>query len=78
MFHGEHRANLRDLIRTYFRLGGLQLQITVVDQETLRDAVTHPERHGDLIVRVGGYSEYWRNLSDELRRSILQRTEHAL
>ncbi len=78
MFHGENRTTLRDLVRTYFRLGGLQLQITVVDQETLHDAVAHPERHGDLIVRVGGYSEYWRNLSDELRRSILQRTEHAL
>jgi len=27
-------------------------------------------------VRIGGYSEYWSNLSPELRESILIRTEH--
>ena len=44
----------------------------------LRDALDHPERHGDLIVRIGGYSEYWRNLSQALRETVLERTEHAL
>ena len=78
IFQGEGREKPKDLIRTYFSLGGLQVQITVVDQEVLREALAHPERHGDLIVRVGGYSEYWRNLSPALRASILERTEHAL
>ncbi|NLG52148.1 MAG: hypothetical protein GX552_18720, partial [Chloroflexi bacterium] len=78
MFEGEGRARLRELIRTYFDLGGLQMQITVVDQETLRRAVAQPEQYGDLIVRIGGYSEYWRNLSQSLRQTVLERTEHAL
>lgn len=78
MFQGEGRARLRELIRTYFDLGGLQMQITVVDQDTLRRAVAHPEQYGDLIVRIGGYSEYWRNLSQDLRQTVLERTEHAL
>ena len=72
----ETRAKLKSLIRTYFDLGGMQLQINVVDQETLRDAYAHPENYGDLIIRVGGYSEYWTRLDDDLRRSILERTEH--
>lgn len=76
MFSGEKRERLKDLIRTYFALGGLQMQITVVDQDTLRDAVAHPERYGDLIVRIGGYSEYWGNLSHALRQTVLERTEH--
>ena len=66
----------RALIRSYFEMGGLQLQINVIDQATLEDAVRHPERYGDLVVRVGGYSEYWSRLSPALRESILLRTEH--
>ncbi|MHB1294657.1 MAG: pyruvate formate lyase family protein [Anaerolineae bacterium] len=76
MFQGEARHRLKDLIWSYFSLGGMQLQLTVVDQETLRQAMADPEAHGDLIVRVGGYSEYWRNLSDTLRASVLERSEH--
>jgi formate C-acetyltransferase len=73
---GESRAKLKDLIRSYFRLGGMQIQINVVDQALLRDAIAHPERHEDLIIRVGGYSEYFNVLSDALKQSILERTEH--
>ncbi len=72
----QSRRKLRELVETYFALGGLQLQINVVDQKTLRDAYEHPENHGDLIIRVGGYSEYWQHLDDDLRRSILERIEH--
>jgi pyruvate-formate lyase len=72
----EQRDKLKALIRGYFDMGGLQIQVYTVDQEILRDAMEHPERHGDLIVRVGGYSEYWRNLGPELQETILLRTEH--
>ena len=46
------------------------------DQATLQAAVQDPEKYGDLIIRVGGYSEYWSRLDDSLRRSILERVEH--
>ena len=75
---GIGRRKLQHLIRTYFDMGGMQLQINVVDQSVLRDAIEHPERHEDLIVRVGGYSEYFNRLSPKLRMTILQRTEHGL
>ncbi len=70
------RRKLKELVQTYFELGGMQLQINVVDQALLRDAYEHPERHKNLIIRVGGYSEYWIRLDDALRRTILERTEH--
>ena len=73
----QQRARLRELIRTYFDLGGMQLQINVVDQEVLQDAIAHPESHQDLIVRVGGYSEYFNRLSPALKQSILERTIHS-
>lgn len=70
------RAKLKSLIRTYFKLGGMQLQVNVVDQEILKDAIAHPEKHRDLIIRIGGYSEYFNNLSEALKLSVLERTEH--
>ncbi len=70
------RARLRDLVRTYFDLGGMQMQINVVDQDVPRDAIAHPERHEDLIVRIGGYSEYFNRLSPALKQAVLERTEH--
>lgn len=73
-----NRDALRALIRAYFDLGGMQLQINVVDQAVIRDAIVHPEHHQDLIVRVGGYSEYFNRLSDPLKLTFLQRTEHTL
>lgn len=72
------RSKLQSLVRTYFDLGGMQLQINVVDQKVLRNAIAHPEQHEDLIVRVGGYSEYFNHLSPELKRTVLERTEHAV
>ena len=33
----------------------------------LRDAQAHPDDYKDLIVRVAGYSDYFRNLSKELQ-----------
>ena len=71
------RVKLQNLIRTYFDMGGMQIQINVVDQEVLRDAIEHPERHQDLIVRVGGYSEYFNRLSPALKETVLERTEHG-
>ena len=68
---------LRHMVRTYFDMGGMQLQINVVDQAVLEDAIAHPDRHQDLIVRIGGYSEYFNQLSHELKRTLLERTEHV-
>ncbi len=70
------RAKLKALFQTYFSLGGMQMQVNVVDQELLRDAVAHPEKYPSLVVRMGGYSEYFSRLSQELRETLLERTEH--
>ena len=54
--------------------GGIHLQITCASKEDLLDAYEHPERHGNLSVRVGGYSEYFNRLTDELKRMVIART----
>ncbi len=66
------------LAKTYFIGGGQTLQINVVSREELLDALEHPEKHENLIVRVGGYSDYFTRLPRPLQESILQRTENAM
>lgn len=73
--HKKYPKNvLRALIQGYFANGGVQLQITMVSKEELEDAMIHPEAHNDLVVRVGGYSEYFNRLTPELKQAVYQRT----
>jgi trans-4-hydroxy-L-proline dehydratase len=72
----ETRDKWISLIRTYFRLGGSQLQPTCVSAQTLREAQTNPDRYRDLIVKVGGYSTYFADLGREIQQEIIERTEH--
>ena len=66
------------LAKTYFEGGGQTLQINVVSREELLDAVDHPERHQNLIVRVGGFSQYFVKLPPPLQENIIARTEVTL
>jgi pyruvate-formate lyase len=72
------RQAVRDLITTYFEMGGMQIQLSVVDREVLEAAILQPEQHEDLIVRVGGFSAYFNSLSPGLKQAILERTEHTV
>lgn len=65
---------LKSLILGYFKLGGYQIQVTCASKETLLEAYENPEMHRNLVVRVGGYSEYFNRLSDEQKRMIIDRT----
>lgn len=70
-------ANLADLVRTYFDMGGHHIQFNIVDRSTLIDAREHPENYRDLIVRVAGFSEKWCNLGRDLQDEIINRTEQT-
>jgi formate C-acetyltransferase len=58
--------------------GGFELQINVTDRETLERARKDPEAYRDLIVRIGGYSDYFTRLSPEMQEEIILRTEHTI
>ncbi|MBY8984787.1 MAG: glycyl radical protein [Candidatus Lokiarchaeota archaeon] len=69
---------IANLIRVYFNMDGHHIQYNVISAETLRAAQKHPERFGNLIVRVAGYSDYFNNLVPDLQDEIIKRTEHTL
>ena len=69
---------VRQLVEVYFRQGGSQLQINVVDAKTLREAYDDPAKHRDLVVRVGGFSDNFVMLDRGIQTEILRRTEHSV
>ena len=78
LLRGEkQRQSFSTLIQTYFDLGGQQLQVDVVDAETLRAAQQHPERYQDLIVRVAGYSARFVDLHLTMQDEFIARTEQS-
>ncbi|MCD7788689.1 MAG: formate C-acetyltransferase/glycerol dehydratase family glycyl radical enzyme, partial [Firmicutes bacterium] len=71
------KRNLAALIRAYFAMDGHHIQFNVIDKKTLIVAQNHPEEYRDLIVRVAGYSDHFRNLSKALQDEIIERTEQS-
>lgn len=69
---------MKALIRAYVERGGFEMQINVTDKALLLDAQKHPENHRDLVVRIGGYSDYFTRLSPQMQAEVIQRTEHRI
>lgn len=68
------KASFIALAKTFFASGGQQYTVTVVSPQDLLDAKEHPDNHRNLIVRVGGYSDYFVNLNEALQDNVIERT----
>lgn len=69
---------LKALILSYFRMGGFHVGISVIDRETLKDAMIHPEKYKSLTVRLYGFSEYFVSLPEWQQLAVLNRTEYTV
>ena len=69
---------IRMMFEVFFKRGGMQVQINVCDAETLKKAQANPQEYASLIVRVGGYSDYFTNLSKALQDEIIARTAQKI
>lgn len=70
----KNRSIIEALFKTYFRKGGCHLMVTVVDSGALEDAMVHPEKYPNLIVRVAGYSAVFVDLDKTVQAELLSRT----
>ncbi len=77
-FKEDSLRKMTALIRTYLKRGGFELQINVVDRDTLLAAREQPELYRDLVVRIGGYSDYFTRLSPTMQAEVIERTEYEL
>lgn len=71
----ENRMKIVDMMKTFFMKYGEHIQFNVVDSETLKDAMKHPENYKDLMVRVSGYSAYFVALSPACQADVITRAE---
>ena len=78
LFDGEAIDKIRQMFEIFFKRGGMQIQVNVCDAETLKKAQTNPQEYASLIVRVGGYSDYFVNLSKSLQDEIIVRSSHGI
>jgi formate C-acetyltransferase len=66
---------LRAVMETYFRGGGMELQLNIVSAETLRAAQENPGEYEDLVVRVAGFSAYFVEVYKAAQDDLIRRTE---
>jgi formate C-acetyltransferase len=66
---------LASLVKTYFQLGGAQVQFNMIDTEVLRDAQRNPDAYRDLVIRISGYSALFTELSPRAQEEIISRME---
>jgi formate C-acetyltransferase len=58
--------------------GGMEIQFNIIDHKTLREAFHNPEKYPELLVRVSGYTAYFKDLNPQMKKEIIDRTEYQL
>lgn len=78
---GEKEKMTKDFaeaVQGYFAKGGMEIQFNVTDRETFLKAVDHPDDYDKLLVRVSGYTAYFKDLNPQMQKEIIERTEYDL
>ena len=74
LFTPAMRPKLDALLATYWKNGGAQAMISVVNREDLEAALLDPKAYANLQVRVGGWSARFVELAPDMQQEILHRT----
>lgn len=74
----DYRKDFVGLIDGYFQASGMQVQFNVQTYETLKDAKANPSKYPGLIVRVSGYSAFFKDLNTAMQDELITRSEYNL
>jgi trans-4-hydroxy-L-proline dehydratase len=66
------------LVETYFKAGGLHLQLNHVAREDLIAAQANPEQYKSLRVRVSGFSTTFVTLDEQMQNNVIDRTTETV
>ncbi|MDD4992125.1 MAG: pyruvate formate lyase family protein [Paludibacter sp.] len=70
----QNRDKVEVLLNSYWRKGGAQAMLTVLGRGDLEDAMKHPDKYTNLIVRVGGFCARFVELPRSVQLEVLSRT----
>ncbi|MBQ8742076.1 MAG: pyruvate formate-lyase [Clostridia bacterium] len=71
----EGEKKVAQLVKLFVMRGGHQLQLNSLNKETLLDARENPDKYPNLIVRVWGWSGYFRELDTVYQDHVISRTD---
>lgn len=69
---------IRDLVDTYFGLGGMHAHFNTPSLADLRDAVERPQHHQDLMIRVSGFSARFVRMDRRWQEALIERAERGM
>ncbi len=72
----KNREQFEALLKTYFKKGGNQAMITVVNKADLEKAMEEPEKYKNLFVRVGGFTARFVDLPKDVQREVFSRNTY--
>ena len=76
---GIRRADSVEMFaRTFFKLGGVQINLNIIAMEKLKRAMEQPElpEHQAIVVKVTGYSSHFLILDRKLQEEFIQRVNY--
>ena len=77
LFSEENRPKLMVLLKTYFANGGMQLMMTALNKDDLKNAMEKPEEYRELMVRVAGWTGHFVEQESYLQKEIYDRTFYS-
>jgi len=77
VFEGTNAQKFIAFLKGFVDLKVMQMQISMVDRETLLDARKNPERHQNLMVKVAGYSARFVDLTPLEQEELINRTTQS-
>lgn len=69
---------LGQTVEAYCKLGGLHVQFNIMSYEDLIKAKEAPDDYPELLVRVSGYSAYFKDLNEAMKDEIITRTAYDI
>ncbi|MEF9426972.1 MAG: hypothetical protein L0956_07305, partial [Candidatus Mariimomonas ferrooxydans] len=71
---------IRDFSTTFFKKGGMQINLNIMDVNKLRDAIDHPENpeYQNIVIRVTGYASRFISLNRNYQEDFVERVSEGL